>query len=507
MTGFRLTWRIDNGPLIARISEVGRRIETPHFGDTFDEISDSSSDKVYKVTLTPPKDLSQQMTNRSLVIEVNIVKNPSDEVYAFTSYKLFKEWKTWTDAELHCENEGGRLASIHSWWEQTLAGKAAEGVSYVWLGGRKTEGQWQWVDNATWSFENWKSGYPRNQEYLQMENGQWFDFKSSDKDYFLCQGKRVALTESGLTSIEFNKEQLNFFPFHLIFKSRASDQPTVNTSARKDDKTSGFTLNWFLKDRNGIQVTENLPARSEDWKGETLTSSYEQPFLHEMVQLATRLRLQNMTKDEMLMEVIHHKSQTNVMTKAAEMCTMGQIKEGEREQVFSKVLSLVTASNCTGEPLVEDFAAGYELFSAVVLCPPGMVFRTYMMIDKLLSVETERIIIQTMVNIFHSGVLTDKIALSLARQFYQVLADTYDLQHGNILLSTLTTAQMEAVIRKDWPFFTNNTDLVRKCLHESNCDAIQGIYPHLGKWINFLFLNIYYRCLTRAVPPPDPPDS
>ena len=88
----------------------------------------------------------------------------------------------------------------------------------------------------------------------------------------------------------------------------------------------------------------------------------------------------------------------------------------------------------------------HELFSAVVLCPPGMVFRTYMMIDKLLSVETERTIIQTIVNIFHSGVITDKMTLSLARQFYQVLTDTYDLQHGNILMKTLTTAQMEAVI-------------------------------------------------------------
>ena len=37
------------------------------------------------------------------------------------------------------------------------------------------------------------------------------------------------------------------------------------------------------KDRNGIQVTENLPARSEDWKGETLTPTYEQAFFHEMM--------------------------------------------------------------------------------------------------------------------------------------------------------------------------------------------------------------------------------
>ena len=36
MTGFRLSWRIENPPLIANISEVGRNIKTPHFGDTHD---------------------------------------------------------------------------------------------------------------------------------------------------------------------------------------------------------------------------------------------------------------------------------------------------------------------------------------------------------------------------------------------------------------------------------------------------------------------------------------
>ena len=51
MTGFRLSWRIknENPPLIANISEVGRSIETPHFGDK--ETTEAQSEKLYKITL------------------------------------------------------------------------------------------------------------------------------------------------------------------------------------------------------------------------------------------------------------------------------------------------------------------------------------------------------------------------------------------------------------------------------------------------------------------------
>ena len=149
MTGMRLSWRVENEnpPLIASISEVGRSIQTPHLGETLDEASsDRSLGHVYKAILTPPKDLVQQMESQSLVIELDTVMNGSDEIKAYTGgYKLYKKPKSWSQAEAHCEREGGHLASIHSQWEQTLAKEAAEGNS-VWLGGRKNGGRWMTQD-------------------------------------------------------------------------------------------------------------------------------------------------------------------------------------------------------------------------------------------------------------------------------------------------------------------------------------------------------------------------
>ena len=180
MTGFRLSWRIENEnpPLIANISKVGRSIETPHFGDTPDETTVAPSAKVYKVTLTPPQNLAQQTTNKSFVIDLDINKKPSDEVYAFTSFKLHKEKKSWTDADLHCKSEGGQLASIHTQWEQTLAEKAAEGEEFVWLGGSNIDGQWQWADNATLRFGKWREPEPGPESYgyvMMDSEGQWFN--------------------------------------------------------------------------------------------------------------------------------------------------------------------------------------------------------------------------------------------------------------------------------------------------------------------------------------------
>ena len=105
----------------------------------------------------------------------------------------------------------------------------------------------------------------------------------------------------------------------------------------------------------------------------------------------------------------------------------------------------------------------------------------YSLIDQLLSDETSRTIIQTIVNFFHSKTITDEITLILTRQFYQVLAETLDMEYGSMLLATLTTAQMRAMIWNKWPFFTNLTDLVKKCLQESDCNAVQGINQNLGK--------------------------
>ena len=188
-------------------------------------------------------------------------------------------------------------------------------------------------------------------------------------------------------------------------------------------------------------------------------------------------------------EVIHHKSKRSVMREAGDTCLMGQVRAKKQKRVFSKVLSNIITTKTGSETTVEDLETGYEVFHAVVFCQP-MVLQICTMINQLLSVETTRTIIQTIANLFHSGTLTDEITFTLTKQFYQVLADTLDLQYGNILLASSTTAQMQAMFGNKWPFFFNYTDLVKECLEESNCDPLQKLYQDLGKISSFFFFKL-----------------
>ena len=69
-------------------------------------------------------------------------------------YRLFQEKKTWKDAELYCNSQGGHLAAvitqdIHNY----VNGKNAP----VWVGGTDhvREGAWRWSDCSAWRFEPW----------------------------------------------------------------------------------------------------------------------------------------------------------------------------------------------------------------------------------------------------------------------------------------------------------------------------------------------------------------
>ena len=71
-------------------------------------------------------------------------------------------------------------------------------------------------------------------------------------------------------------------------------------------------------------------------------------------------------------------------------------------------------------------------------------------------------------------------SFGLAKEFYFVLASTLQLQYGNILLATSKKSEIQTVITNDWPFFTNNTELVKTCLEDVDCDKLQDILQKLG---------------------------
>ena len=162
------------------------------------------------------------------------------------------------------------------------------------------------------------------------------------------------------------------------------------------------------------------------------------------------------------------------------MCTLGQVKPENQIKAFSILDALgANTTNVEGPPSDEDIKTGFKLFNLIVYCPT-VTIKLFRFVNQLLSSESSRTIIQSFVNLFQSDELRDETTFTAASKFFYVFASSLNLQFGNVLLATSTNAQLQDMIRNDWPFFSNNTEMVEKCLQKSQCDIIQDILQKLG---------------------------
>ena len=208
--------------------------------------------------------------------------------------------------------------------------------------------------------------------------------------------------------LEAKEEALQFFPLSIILRSPALSKPLTGDTKRRET-VPGFTLNWFLEDGDGTRLTEMLPAREKDWELDLPSPDHEQSLLLANLAILTRqLRLQNMTDGEMLVSVIHKKMKHIELFNTEGICSMEQVQPRRQNSIFS-TLSLEVEGNSRSQnpPSHEDMKTAHRLFYAIVFCPT-MPFKLFRFIDQLLSSESSRTVIQSVVNLLQSGVLTDE---------------------------------------------------------------------------------------------------
>ena len=136
----------------------------------------------------------------------------------------------------------------------------------------------------------------------------------------------------------------------------------------------------------------------------------------EMVQLARQLRMQNMTREQILDKVIRDKMKNINVLEEKGICwsdpwslgSMTQIKSESLTNVFSKLVSLDEKEEIEGPVRKEDFKTGFDIFQAIIYCPSPMVIKLFRFLDGLVSTETSRTIIQSSVNLFRSGILNGR---------------------------------------------------------------------------------------------------
>ncbi|XP_046698916.1 C-type lectin domain family 4 member M-like isoform X1 [Silurus meridionalis] len=116
-------------------------------------------------------------------------------------YYISTNQKNWEDSRQYCRENGADLVIINNIEEQNfinnLLGK--DGVGWIGLTDKDTEGVWKWVDNTplTAGFGYWHSGEPNHltddEDYAQIYKPNsiqsWFDQRSSSTAQWICEKK------------------------------------------------------------------------------------------------------------------------------------------------------------------------------------------------------------------------------------------------------------------------------------------------------------------------------
>ena len=375
---------------------------------------------------------------------------------------------------------------MHSDEEQEKVAEIGDG-NFIWIGGSKKEekGVWRWSDGSPWGYTNWQSGEAytgRDNKcvWISPATNEWDAMDCSDyffKNPFVCQSRKP-YQKRGKVSLnqEYTKDQLTFSSIQVKYKYHFTSRDLLDSW--QDRKMTGFSLSWFLKDSNGSHLTEMKHDLTADWKHpEVDIPKYRNPFLETMVQLASKARLSNMSA--VMKEVIQTKKEliTNGLLNYTSICSGGQVEQEFQSRIFGNVnlgLNMHESDIITEE---EDLKTGFMIYSALISCSESVAL--YHFLHSLLSTQSPRTIIQATVNTIESDNLRDRISKHRINQMYMLLDTIFNLHYGKILLATSSPSQLEAMLAKDRPYFSNYSQEIEQCLGGVSCQGVNDLMQQI----------------------------
>ena len=406
-----------------------------------------------------------------------------EEVLYGSKYKLFKDEKTWEDAEAHCHGEGGHLASVLNDKENEEL-LALVGSQKPWIGGRDEleEGVWRWANGLSWGYTHWEEGSGNKGTGMNcavMNNDRWRDSYCTNTQKFICQLDSKPQALRGNLTLKYTKHNLTISSFKVMYHHKATSQDRLDTLEEK--RTTGFQLTWFLQNKKGNRPETNKPNQATIWKPEAASPRFQDQYLVKMIKLASRARANNMTREDILEKTVNNKAKliTNEFIQYTSMCSRGQVMIGFYPKVFDEMKITVNGKEDSTAVTDDDIETGYMLFSAIVYCSEPVALSQFL--HNLLSTQSPRTIIQATVNTIQSGNLKEVFNRDRINQFYIALDKIFHFQFGKILLATASSSDLEAMLAKDWPFFTNFSQEIEECLNRTSCQGVAGLIQLLGK--------------------------
>ena len=240
---------------------------------------------------------------------------------------------------------------------------------------------------------------------------------------------------------------------------------------------SGFRLTWFLRDQNGSQVKNEQKTHIQEWKQRHADPRPENPWLMRMVELARQARLQNISKEVLIMRALNNSK----LSSEDHYCSSGQLKYNddffaELEEAIKPITALTSFQN-------NDFDLGFMIFVAMTFCPQRTSIRFLIFFNDLIATQSPRVIMKTLVDTIQSGVINIRETKKGLNDLYLALEEEFDLQYGKVLLALSSKGELEDMLDKEWPFFDKYLEEVSLCLNGTTCDSLRNMTTMLGKEI------------------------
>ncbi|XP_047204396.1 ladderlectin-like [Girardinichthys multiradiatus] len=115
-----------------------------------------------------------------------------DGWYMFESrcFKFINSPMSWYNAEEHCNNLGGHLASVSNPREYNYLQQLTQtaGQSIAWLGGFNLQGKWMWINREGFYYTNWYSSSSSSTHpciFLRSTYG-WGNGQCTSANRFIC---------------------------------------------------------------------------------------------------------------------------------------------------------------------------------------------------------------------------------------------------------------------------------------------------------------------------------
>ena len=192
------------------------------------------------------------------------------------------------DAKQECEKLGGHLATVTSDEEyNVILSLIKSKEANVWLGAtdEQTEGEWQWVTDEKFVFENWDVLQPdntnNNEHYLSQLNKDynyvWYDVPNNAKRGFICEFENMT---SKIKTNVYKKD--TSFDINVLFFTNENCEVIVcgykencfvdmYSKNYKDSKDLRFTLNGDI-DKIKVMVWSDLATLKPLCEAEEITS-------------------------------------------------------------------------------------------------------------------------------------------------------------------------------------------------------------------------------------------